>query len=341
MICSNFLVITALLAASNIVQASPLVTRGSDDLSQLIDELNQNGLTDFSRILGDEVNKNENDDLVQVLKKEKVTLLVPDNDAFDRSNPSLGKNPGNILAYSTIYGDLDSGFKTPNSSISRRDPNENHVQGKSNYQSPKKKGQKRWTSQFDQNQVVYFNQFVTGQRKRWDPVTYVDRPVNSAKVVKKFSVKNVIVLVVDTLLTLPGTVSDLLCKPLIPSTPDGFVKFGGALQKAGLLDTIDNGNRITIFAPTDDAFKSAGDISDDDLASILKNHFFFGGPIVYSALFPTTPEVTAASGKKVKLSFENGIPTVKCGKDQAQVLRSDQTTDNGILHVVDKVLKCD
>ncbi|KAG8783258.1 hypothetical protein FRC12_019904 [Ceratobasidium sp. 428] len=343
MICSKFLIITALLAASIFVQASPSVARGSDNLSQLIDKLDQNELTYFSRILKDEANKKENENLVQVLTNEHVTLLVPENKAFDSnsSSPSLGSNPGDIISYSTIFGDLDSGFKTPNSSISRRDPAENHVQGKSAYKSPQKKSKKRWTSQFDENQVVYFNKFVSGQRKRWDPVVYVDRPVDSAKVVNMFSCKNVFVLVVNLILTLPGTVSDVLCKPLIPSTPNGFTKFGGALQKVSLLDTIDNGKRLTIFAPTDEAFNRAGNISDADLAQVLKNHFFFGGPILYSGLFPTTSEVPAESGKKIKPSFDNGVATVKCGKDQAQVLRSDIITNNGVMHVLDKVLKCD
>ncbi|QRV81745.1 Fasciclin domain-containing protein [Ceratobasidium sp. AG-Ba] len=339
MLFSNALI--PLIAAAVAINASPMVTRADDSfVSQLANKLKQNGQTTFGGILQDELNKDGSADLVNVLKTQSVTLLVPENEAFDSSNPSIGDNPLNILAYSVIFGDIDTGFKRPNSSFSRRDPNENHIQGTSNYESPKRPEKKRWASS-NRNQVVYFNQFVSGQRKRWDPVIYVDRPVDSAKVVQRFKFKNVFVLVVNRLLTLPTTVSDVLCKALIPSTPNGFVKFGGGLQRVGLLDTVDNARGITIFAPVDSAFDSVGDVSDDELASILKNHFYFGNPIGYSALFPTLSPATAESGKALEFAFEDGVSTVRCGNSKAQILRSDVTTDNGILHVIDKVLKCD
>jgi hypothetical protein len=74
----------------------------------------------------------------------------------------------------------------------------------------------------------------------------VGRTVGSAKVVGRFTFKKIIILIIDTLLTLPTGVSDILCKPLIESTPNGFPKFGGALQKTDLLDKVDNGRKITV-----------------------------------------------------------------------------------------------
>jgi len=154
--------------------------------------------------------------------------------------------------------------------------------------------------------------------------------------------KKIIILIIDTVLTLPTTVSDLLCKSLLDTTPNGFTKFGGGLQKADLLDKVDNGRQITIFAPTDEAFNDVDidGLSNDDLSSLLRNHFFFGR-IVYGPLFSSIPSVTADSGRELKLRTENGVKYVSCGGDaEAIVLRSDVTTKNGVLHVIDRVLKC-
>jgi uncharacterized surface protein with fasciclin (FAS1) repeats len=96
-----------------------------------------------------------------------------------------------------------------------------------------------------------------------------------------------------------------------------------------------------IFAPTDDAFNDVDidGLSNDELSSVLRNHFFFG-LIAYSPLFPSTPTATADSGEKLKLEFKDGVNYVSCGQSQAIVLRSDVTSGNGVLHVIDKVLKC-
>jgi hypothetical protein len=95
-------------------------------------------------------------------------------------------------------------------------------------------------------QVV--DKFSSASRKRGsdEDLILIDRPVGSAKVVGRFPFKKIIILVIDTVLTLPTGVSDILCKPLIESTPNGFIKFGGALQKTDLLDKVDNGRKITV-----------------------------------------------------------------------------------------------
>ncbi|KAF8749848.1 hypothetical protein RHS01_09783 [Rhizoctonia solani] len=118
---------------------------------------------------------------------------------------------------------------------------------------------------------------------------------------------------VQSVLSLPGKVSDLLCKPLIKNAPEGFVKFGSALQKAGLLNSLDNrGARLTLFAPIDDEFCDIDKFSKEELKSFLKNHFFFG-KVVFSPLFPSIRKATAESGKQLEFSFENDINYVCCG----------------------------
>jgi uncharacterized surface protein with fasciclin (FAS1) repeats len=96
-----------------------------------------------------------------------------------------------------------------------------------------------------------------------------------------------------------------------------------------------------IFAPTDDAFNNAkiDGLSNDELSSVLRNHFFFG-LIAYSPLFPSTPTATADSGEELKFEVKDDVQYVSCGQIQAMVLRSDVTSENGVVHVIDKVLTC-
>ncbi|KAG9075021.1 hypothetical protein FRC06_010321, partial [Ceratobasidium sp. 370] len=246
----------------------------------------------------------------------------------------------------TVFGSPEDDFKITNSSLgklgslSRRGAKQSRSAAPSGLKWPKNT-HKRWSGLLDNNQAQIVDQFSSATKKRWNesPLILIDRPVGSATVVSRSKFKNIIILVIDTVLTLPKKVSDLLCKPLISSAPYGFTKFGGGLQKAGLLDEVDNGYKSTVFAPTDEAFYDAN-LSDDDCTSVLKNHYFFG-KVVYSTLFPQIPKATAASGKELELSYEDGVHYVKCGSTKAIILRSDVTSKLGVLHVIDKVLKCD
>ncbi|KAG8679368.1 hypothetical protein FRC09_019014, partial [Ceratobasidium sp. 395] len=69
------------------------------------------------------------------------------------------------------------------------------------------------------------------------------------------------------------------------------------------------------------------------------NHIITGTP-VYSTTFDDTPKATADSGKEIAFVTKNGVKYVTCGDDEAIVQRSDVTARNGVLHVIDKVLKC-
>ncbi|KAG8728161.1 hypothetical protein FRC11_011672, partial [Ceratobasidium sp. 423] len=140
--------------------------------------------------------------------------------------------------------------------------------------------------------------------------------LGDAKVVGRFTFQKIIVLIVDTVLTLPTMVSDLLCKPLIKSAPNGFIKFKEALEKTGLLDLVETKDKLTAslssqISLVDDTFCDDGTLSKDKLASLLKNHFFFG-PIVYTPLFSSVCKATAQSGKQLEFSFENSIHYVRC-----------------------------
>ncbi|KAF8754543.1 hypothetical protein RHS01_05791 [Rhizoctonia solani] len=151
---------------------------------------------------------------------------------------------------------------------------------------PRPAGSRKRTYNLQDYQVQVIDQFSNNDSdswKRWsnDPLILIDRAVGSAKVVGSFTFKNIIVLIIDSVLSLPGKVSDLLCKPLIKNAPEGFVKFGSALQKAGLLNSLDNrGARLTLFAPIDDEFCDIDKFSKEELKSFLKNHFSLEGGVL-------------------------------------------------------------
>jgi hypothetical protein len=92
------------------------------------------------------------------------------------------------------------------------------------------------------------DKFPAGSRKRGsdEDLILIDRPVGSAKVVGRSIFKEMTILMTDTVLTMPTSVSDVLGKPLIEGAPNGFPKFGGALQKTDLLGKVDNGRKLTV-----------------------------------------------------------------------------------------------
>jgi len=265
--------------------------------------------------------------------------LIPKNDAYDLISPSLGSDVQSVLAYTTIFGTPEDGFKITNSQLTRKGASQSRSSASSGLKWPGRSSRKRWNGLLDNNQVQIVDQLSTTSKRNNGPLIVIDRPTDSATVVNRASYENIEILVTDRVFKLPTTVSDLLCKPLISSTPNGFVKFGGGLQKAGLLDTVDKGFRSTVFAPTDDAFKAAGLSGRQITASLLKNHYFFSS-VVYSTIFTNIPQATAESGNQLYFSYREGVHYVKCGSSEAIILRSDVTSKWGVLHVIDKVLQC-
>ena len=135
----------------------------------------------------------------------------------------------------------------------------------------------------------------------------------------------------------PQTVSDLLTE-----TP-AFSLFRAAVQQAGLADALKAAN-LTVFAPTDDAFKARGfatpeafkNIPVETLRSILRYHLITG------VITTKTPELATANNLLVETAnpaglyltndanglFVNGIKTSK----------TDQLVANGVIHTIGTLL---
>jgi transforming growth factor-beta-induced protein len=118
-----------------------------------------------------------------------------------------------------------------------------------------------------------------------------------------------------------------------------------AATKAGLAEYLSNTDGITVFAPTDAAFKtlladlgatSLNDIPTADLTNILLYHVIGSKAMstdLKSGYFPTLSK-SAGNSISMYISVEGGVSINK----NTKVTTADVAAKNGVIHVVDKVI---
>ena len=111
-----------------------------------------------------------------------------------------------------------------------------------------------------------------------------------------------------------------------------------AIDAAGLGDTLAGEGPFTVFAPTDDAFAALpqetmqGLLEDPPaLARVLTYHVLPGR--ITSAQITQDSEQKTVGGGVLKLAV-NGAVTV----NDATVIQPDLEAENGVIHVIDRVL---
>ncbi len=120
-----------------------------------------------------------------------------------------------------------------------------------------------------------------------------------------------------------------------------------AAQAAGLAEALAEGNNLTVFAPTDAAFDAlpAGTVEEllkpenkDKLAAILSYHVL--PRQLASNMLPgrTIHVKTIKSGGDRVLAVNKSAHTQAVTVDGASVVQADIRADNGIIHVIDRVL---
>lgn len=125
-----------------------------------------------------------------------------------------------------------------------------------------------------------------------------------------------------------------------------FSTLVAALQKAGLVSTLEGTGPFTVFAPTNDAFNALfaqlgvsglSDLSADALKPILLNHVLSGS--IKAADISTGYFATANSfgpnSTNVKVFI---LKSSNVMVDQSKVTAADVMASNGVIHVVDKVI---
>ncbi|NJK36323.1 MAG: fasciclin domain-containing protein [Oscillatoriales cyanobacterium RM2_1_1] len=112
-----------------------------------------------------------------------------------------------------------------------------------------------------------------------------------------------------------------------------------AVKAAGLVDTLKGAGPFTVFAPTDEAF---ADLPDGTVDNLLKpeNKEKLSNVLLYHVV---KGKVTSGQLKSGSVTTVQGEPLkVSVGKEvqvnDAVVIKADISTDNGVIHVIDKVL---
>jgi uncharacterized surface protein with fasciclin (FAS1) repeats len=118
-----------------------------------------------------------------------------------------------------------------------------------------------------------------------------------------------------------------------------FTNLIGALQEAGLVDTLSSEGPFTVFAPDDTAFNK---LAPEDLKALLENkdeltkvltfHVAEGRIMAEDLMDGET--LTTLEGSDLAVSI-NGTEVMV---DGAKVVQADIETSNGVIHVIDTVL---
>ena len=119
-----------------------------------------------------------------------------------------------------------------------------------------------------------------------------------------------------------------------------FETLVAAVQAAELVDTLKGEGPFTVFAPTDEAFAALpeGTVENllkpenkDQLVAILTYHVV-PGKVMSGDL---SDDMTAATvqGGDVTIDLDDGVKV-----NDAKVVQADIEADNGVIHVIDKVI---
>jgi uncharacterized surface protein with fasciclin (FAS1) repeats len=131
----------------------------------------------------------------------------------------------------------------------------------------------------------------------------------------------------------------------VVSGNEDFSTLLAAVGAADLGGTLAGEGPYTVFAPTDDAFAALPEgtldtllepQNKDQLASILTYHVLSGEVLAADV---QSGEVTTVNGAPFTISVEDGGVFITDGAgNTAEVVTTDITTSNGVIHVIDSVL---
>jgi uncharacterized surface protein with fasciclin (FAS1) repeats len=116
-----------------------------------------------------------------------------------------------------------------------------------------------------------------------------------------------------------------------------------AVKAAGLVDTLKSKGPFTVFAPTDDAFAKLpkgtveGLLKDiPKLTAVLTYHVVAGKVMAADVVKLKTAKTLQGQEVKIDASKWHMHKNVKI--NDAEVVKADIVADNGVIHVIDKVL---
>lgn len=158
--------------------------------------------------------------------------------------------------------------------------------------------------------------------------------VNDAKVITAdLRASNGIIHVIDTVLLPPADIVDTAV------AAGSFETLVTAVKAAGLVEALKGKGPFTVFAPTDEAFAKlpAGTIpallnDKEKLAAVLTYHVVPGYVTAADAM--KLNRAKTLQGGELKISSDGGGVHI----NDANVIKADILTANGVIHVIDSVL---
>jgi uncharacterized surface protein with fasciclin (FAS1) repeats len=111
-----------------------------------------------------------------------------------------------------------------------------------------------------------------------------------------------------------------------------------AVQAAGLVETLSGPGPFTVFAPTDDAFAQIPQetlqavLADKEKLTAILTYHVVPGKLMAADVAKST-QLQTVQGQSITVSTEGGVRV-----DDANVIQTDIVADNGVIHVIDRVI---
>ena len=156
-----------------------------------------------------------------------------------------------------------------------------------------------------------------------------------------FSKKSIFNTIAGLPLVLIGATSNALDIVDTAVSAGQFNTLVAAVEAADLVNTLKGEGPFTVFAPTDEAFAALpeGTVENllkpenkDQLIAVLTYHVV-PGKIMSSDIAGTATMVESVQGSELDVNATNGVTV-----DGATVVTADIETDNGVIHVIDRVV---
>jgi uncharacterized surface protein with fasciclin (FAS1) repeats len=131
---------------------------------------------------------------------------------------------------------------------------------------------------------------------------------------------------------------------MMPTIVDVAVQAGSfktlvqAVQAAGLVETLSGAGPFTVFAPTDDAFAQIPQetlqavLADKEKLTAILTYHVVPGKLMAADVVNST-QLQTVQGQSITVSTEGGVRV-----DDANVIQTDIEADNGVIHVIDRVI---
>ena len=122
-----------------------------------------------------------------------------------------------------------------------------------------------------------------------------------------------------------------------------FTTLVAAVTAAKLVDTLKGKGPFTVFAPNDEAFSKLpkgtvdGLLKDIPKLTAVLTYHVVAGKIPASDVVQH-PNLTTLQGQDLKVDASKWHMHKNVKINDAQIVKADIATDNGVIHVIDKVL---